>query len=114
MADCIFCKIASGEIPCKLIFQNDDVIAFYDVNPVAPIHVLVIPRTHYKNLEDTFDVEPEIPTKLLLAIKQITKLLDIDEVGYRLILNSGENGGQTVPHLHFHIIAGKKLNNNLV
>ena len=114
MTNCIFCKIVNREIPSELIFETDEVCAFYDVNPVAPIHVLVIPKKHYGNLEELFNDNPELSTKLLYAVKHIAKQLNINEEGYRLILNCGENGGQSVQHLHFHMIGGAKLNIHLV
>lgn len=114
MNDCIFCKIANGEIPSKLVYDSDEFMAFHDVNPVAPIHVLIIPKAHYSSLEDIVSINPLLSKRLLQAVNEVATDLDVNEDGYRLIMNSGENGGQTVPHLHFHLIAGTKLNIHLV
>lgn len=114
MPDCIFCKIVQGRIKSKIAYETDEVLAFYDVNPAAPIHVLIIPKKHFANLDILLTEDPSLSTKLLVAINEVAKLLNISVDGYRLILNCGENGGQTVQHLHFHLIAGTKLNLHLV
>ncbi len=114
MSDCIFCKIASGEIPGKIVFETDEIIAFHDVNPVAPVHVLVIPKDHYSDLHDLISKDIKLSEKLFIAIDQVAIDFEIQEKGFRIIMNNGEEGGQTVPHLHFHIIGGTKLSNRLV
>ena len=103
---CIFCKIASKQIPSNLVAENEDFYAFHDINPKAPVHVLIIPKEHFESFND---VTPQIMQKMTTFIQSVAKTLNIDENGYRLITNIGENGGQEVPHLHFHIFGGEKL-----
>ena len=103
-SDCIFCKIAKKEIPTKIIFENDEFIAFNDVKPVSPTHVLVIPKKHYENLlavEDT-----EMLGKLLLTAKEVALKLGLND-GFRTVINTGDNGGQTVYHIHVHVLGGR-------
>ena len=102
--NCIFCKIANKELPTKIIFEDEDCIAFNDIKPVSPTHILVIPRKHYKNL---WDIEDEkLLGKLLLTARDIAKQEKLNE-GFRTIINTGDNGGQTVYHLHIHILGGR-------
>jgi len=103
---CIFCKIVNKEIPNKTILENDEFLAFEDINPLAPIHILVIPKQHIESFDD---VSSDIMGKMTLFIQQVAKKLDIQKDGYRLITNIGKNGGQEVGHLHFHILAGAPL-----
>ena len=109
MNDCIFCKIINGEIPSKKVYENDKVIAFHDVNPIAPVHILVIPKKHYKCLMDVADSEMDIIAEIHKAIKVITKEQNIDESGFRIINNCGPDANQVVHHIHYHILGGKKL-----
>ena len=102
----IFSKIVSGEIPCNKVLENEDFLAFHDINPKAPIHILIIPKVAYKNFQE---VDPKIMMDMTLFIHQVAKLLGLDENGYRLITNNGEDGGQEVMHLHFHLLGGAKL-----
>jgi len=102
--NCIFCKIAKKEIPSKLIFENDDFVAFNDIKPVSPTHVLVIPKTHYGNLLEV--KEKELLGKLLHTVKEVANQLNLKE-GFRTVINTGDNGGQTVYHLHVHILGGR-------
>jgi len=94
----IFSKIVSGEIPCNKVLENEDFLAFHDINPKAPIHILIIPKREYKNFQE---VDPKIMADMTIFIHQVAKLLGLDEGGYRLITNNGEDGGQEVMHLHF-------------
>ncbi len=103
---CLFCKIVKGEIPCNKVDEDDNFLAFHDINPKAPIHILIIPKQHVEKFQDT---TPEMMAKITPFIQQIAKKLDLDKDGYRLIVNNGENGGQEVPHLHFHLLGGTKL-----
>ncbi|MEI6131911.1 MAG: histidine triad nucleotide-binding protein [Bacillota bacterium] len=114
MIDCIFCKIAAKEIPCELVFESDDVVAINDISPVAPIHILIMTKKHYANINDLIGSEKNLLIKLFDAVAQVAKDKGISDSGYRLIINSGVNGGQTVPHLHFHLISGTKLSKLLV
>ena len=104
MTDCIFCKIATKELPTKIIFENDDFVAFNDIKPVSPTHILVIPKTHIKNLWETSD--SNLLGKLLLAAKEVAKQQNLNE-GFRTVINTGDNGGQTVYHLHVHVLGGR-------
>lgn len=109
MSDCIFCKIINKEIPSKIVFENEDVIAFEDLNKVAPVHVLVVPKKHIKNVMELNEEDNEILVKIFDAIKAISKETGIARDGFRVINNCGDNAGQTVHHIHFHLIGGKNL-----
>lgn len=109
MEDCIFCRIIKGEIPSKKVYEDDMVFAFEDINPVAPVHVLLIPKKHIKNMNELDDKNIEIVSHMLRTIPQIAEQVNIYENGYRVVNNCGEDGGQEVQHIHFHIIGGRKL-----
>lgn len=109
MNDCIFCKIIAGEIPSDKVYEDDKILAFNDINPEAPVHVLVIPKVHINSVNDINEDNSDIIAHIFVVISKIVKELGINESGYRIISNSGEDAGQTVPHLHFHIIGKKKL-----
>lgn len=106
MTDCVFCKIVSGEIPGKRVYEDDQVIVINDLNPGAPVHVLVIPKEHTENI---LTASPEILVHVKKVLPEIVKKLGIAEKGFRVVVNTGVEGGQTVPHLHFHILGGKEL-----
>ncbi|CDE92749.1 MULTISPECIES: histidine triad nucleotide-binding protein [Acidaminococcus] len=106
MTDCVFCKIVSGEIPSKRVYEDDQVIVINDLNPGAPVHVLVIPKEHTENI---LTASPEILVHVKKVLPEIVKKLGIAEKGFRIVVNTGVEGGQTVPHLHFHILGGKEL-----
>lgn len=106
MIDCVFCKIVSGEIPSKRVYEDDQVIVINDLNPGAPVHVLVIPKEHTENI---LTASPEILVHVKKVLPEIVKKLGIAEKGFRIVVNTGVEGGQTVPHLHFHILGGKEL-----
>ena len=105
----IFSKIISGEIPCNKVLENDNFLAFHDINPKAPIHILIIPKIEYKNFQET---DPAIMGEMTAFIQSVAKLMGLDEGGYRLITNNGSDGGQEVFHLHFHLLGGAKLSWN--
>ncbi|MCL2530444.1 MAG: histidine triad nucleotide-binding protein [Coriobacteriia bacterium] len=107
MDDCIFCKLVAGEVPATVIYEDDDVIAFDDVNPQTPVHTLIIPKEHYHSLSD--DVPPEILGKLFSKVPTVAKLKGVEESGYRIISNKGTDGRQTVFHLHIHILGGTTM-----
>ncbi len=113
MNDCIFCKIVKGEIPSTKVYEDESVIAFKDLNPQAPIHILVVPKKHYNNVLDV-EENDNIISKIYYAINKIAKQEGFEKDGFRVINNCGENAGQTVMHMHFHIIAGKKLGEGIV
>lgn len=107
--DCIFCKLANGDIPTDMVYEDDKVAAFRDVNPVTPVHILVVPKKHYESLEDVPFDEISIIADMHSAIKKIASQEGFNKDGYRVINNCGKNGGQEVPHIHYHILAGKQL-----
>lgn len=107
MEDCIFCKIAAGEIPANVVYEDEDVIAFEDLNPQTPVHTLLIPKQHYHSLSD--DVPEEVLGKLFSAVKKVAQLKGVDERGYRIVANKGDDGRQTVFHLHIHILGGTTM-----
>ena len=108
-SDCIFCKIIAGEIPSEKVFENDLVYAFKDINPAAKTHILVIPKKHISSLNESSAEDQAILGELLIAAGQIAKEQGIDQGGYRTVINTGANAGQTVFHIHAHIIGGQKL-----
>ena len=106
--DCIFCKIIKGEIPSKKLYEDDYMYAFYDINPMAPVHVLVVPKKHIENTDDVHADNSVYVSKIFEKIPNIAKLAGITN-GYRVITNCGEDGCQSVMHLHFHILGVAKL-----
>ncbi|MBX7149490.1 histidine triad nucleotide-binding protein [bacterium] len=111
MSDCIFCKIASKQIPSKLILENEHVVAFHDISPQAPVHVLVIPKKHVATLNDLSD--SILAGEMIKAAQQVAKDLGIDKTGYRTVMNCNQEGGQTVYHLHLHVMGGRQLGGNM-
>lgn len=109
MEDCIFCKIIKGEIPSNKVYEDDEVLAFRDINPVAPVHILVIPKKHITSLANLEKEDEAVVGKIYGVINKIAKQEGILEKGFRVIVNCGEDGGQEVQHLHFHLLGGKKL-----
>jgi len=103
---CLFCKIINKEIPSNIILENDEFLAFHDINPKAPVHILAIPKTHVDSFNE---LNPEMMAGMTKFIQEIAKETNIKESGYRVITNVGDNGGQEVKHLHFHILGGAKL-----
>lgn len=114
MDDCIFCKIVKDEIPSEKVYEDEKVLAFKDINPVTPIHVLVIPKKHFKDVLDVKEEDKEIIADLFQSINKIAKILGIEENGFRVINNCGKDAGQEVMHLHFHLLAGKKLGAKII
>ena len=110
--NCIFCKIIAGEIPSKKVYEDDKMTAFHDIKPMAPVHVLCVPKINIDSLEEVNGGNIEYVSRILEKIPEIAKSLKISG-GYRVITNIGEDGGQSVKHLHFHVIGGKKLPLNL-
>ncbi|NCF71086.1 MAG: HIT domain-containing protein [Chlamydiales bacterium] len=106
----IFSKIISGELPCDKVFENDRIIAFKDINPQAPVHLLIVPKEEIKNLQEVTPEQMPVITEILEVAQQLAKKFEV-ESGYRLLTNIGEDGGQTVFHLHFHLIGGTILKN---
>ena len=108
MENCLFCKIIKGEIPCAKIYEDDDMLIFKDIDPKAPTHCLCVPKSHFKLLADMTDEQAEMLKKCFKKIPTLVKELGLEN-GYRLVINQGEDAGQTVFHLHIHILAGKKM-----
>ena len=104
--DCIFCKIANGIIPTKFVYESANTVVFNDINPKAPMHMLVVPKKHYATLNDLED--KELMSELLQSVKEVTKKLNISD--YKTLINTGKGAGQEVFHLHIHILADKKVN----
>ena len=109
MENCLFCQIAKGEIPTDFIYSSEEIVAFRDIHPQAPIHVLIIPKKHLKSVNEIDQEDLLLMGKLLEAAKVIALDEHIAESGYRLIINSGADSGQTVEHIHMHLMGGKKL-----
>ena len=109
MSDCLFCKIRDGEIPADLVFQNDEVLAFNDVNPQAPTHLLIIPKKHVSTVNDVNQEDEVMMGKLFSAAKQIAAEKGLSDDGYRLVVNCNEGAGQTVFHIHMHLLAGRAM-----
>lgn len=109
MTDCIFCKIAQKEIPTELLYESDDIIAFNDIAPKSPVHILIVPKKHIDSMNNLEEENKELLGKLVLVAKDIAKEKGISETGYRLIFNTGRNAGQTVDHIHLHLMGGEKL-----
>lgn len=108
MADCIFCAIANKEIPSNVVYEDDKILCFKDLEPQAPVHVLIIPKKHIASLDDVKDEDAELMAHIMLKVKEIAKILELDN-GYRLVNNCGEDGFQTVKHLHFHLLGKRKM-----
>jgi histidine triad (HIT) family protein len=113
MNDCIFCKIASGDIPCSLVYQDDKVMAFKDINPLAPVHILIIPKQHIESAQAVNSENSKLVAYIFEKIPGLAKEAGIADSGYRVITNVGKDSGQAVPHLHFHILGGRKLETSL-
>lgn len=109
MTECIFCKIINGEIPCSIIYENDKILAFNDINPVAPVHILIIPKQHIESAQNISVDNADITAEIFLAASKIAKDKGIDKTGYRIVTNIGVDGGQTVQHLHYHLLGGRSL-----
>ena len=112
--DCIFCKIANHEINSNIVFENEYVIAFEDLNPVAKVHTLVIPKKHIESLMALEEEDLIYVSEIHKAIQEVARIKEINESGFRVITNVGEDGGQTVKHLHYHVIGGEKLSEKIV
>ncbi|HEV7766770.1 MAG TPA: histidine triad nucleotide-binding protein [Thermoanaerobaculia bacterium] len=106
---CLFCRIASGEIPAKKLYEDDDVVAFHDVTPQAPTHVLVIPRRHIPSLDDMTEADVETIGKTMLHATKIARSLQLEVDGYRVVVNNGPAAGQTVFHIHIHVLGGRQF-----
>jgi histidine triad (HIT) family protein len=108
-AGCLFCRIARRELPAQILFETADVVAFEDIRPKAPVHVLIIPKLHFASLNDAPEGSERLIGELLQAARRAAKEKGVAETGYRIVLNTGRDSGQEVPHLHFHVIGGRPL-----
>lgn len=114
MENCIFCKIIKREIPSEIVYEDEKILAFKDINPVAPVHVLIIPKVHIKNVMEINEHNADILKDIHLAAKKIAIEVGLGDKGFRLINNCGEEAGQTVFHLHYHLIGGKELGPKII
>ncbi len=112
MQDCIFCKIANGEIPATKLYEDDDMVIIKDLNPQAPVHLLLIPKEHYANIIEMTDAQAQTLARCVKKLSAITDKLGLEN-GFRLVSNKGEDGCQSVGHLHVHILGGKKLDDRM-
>jgi len=108
--ECIFCKIASGEMPAEVVYHDQELLAFYDIHPKAPVHILVIPRQHIPSLADLEKGDQVLVGTMLWVAKYLAESHRIAESGYRVVFNTGAGAGQVVPHLHLHLLGGQQMN----
>lgn len=111
--ECLFCRIVAGEIPSDIVHQDSEFLAFRDINPLAPKHILVIPKAHISSLADLADHQQELMGRLIVLATRLAQKEGIAERGYRLVMNCGPEGGQVIPHLHLHLLGGRKLYDQL-
>jgi histidine triad (HIT) family protein len=109
MSDCLFCRIVEKKIPAKVVYEDDQILAFDDVNPRAPVHTLVIPKQHVASVQDLGESDRTLLAQLLLACTKVAKHKGLADPGFRLVVNTGRDGGQTVFHLHFHVLGGRHM-----
>lgn len=114
MEDCIFCKIIKKEIPSTILYEDDEIIAFKDINPAAPIHILVIPKKHIPSLVELEKEDELLIGRIYTVINKLAEMQGVKEKGYRVIVNCGKDAGQEVEHLHFHLLAGAKFGDKIV
>jgi len=113
MSDCIFCKIANKEIPTEFLYSDDSVVAFKDIRPIAPVHVLIVPKAHIEAITDLKESDEKLAGRLVMVAKKMAEQLGIAESGYKLLFRVGNDGGQEVPHIHLHLLGGAKLSENI-
>jgi histidine triad (HIT) family protein len=113
MEDCIFCKIIDGEIPSSKVYETERVLAFDDINPMAPVHVIVVPKKHIPTLLDVIPGKMDVLDAMFLAVQEVAKIKRIDKRGFRTVINCNEEGGQIISHLHIHVLGGEKLKDDL-
>lgn len=113
MGDCIFCKIVNGEIPSSKVYETAKVLAFDDINPMAPVHVIIIPKEHIPTLLDVTSEKMDVLEAMVSAVQEVAKIKGIDEKGFRTVINCNKEGGQIIFHLHVHVLGGEKLKDEL-
>jgi histidine triad (HIT) family protein len=109
VVDCLFCKIALGEIPAQIVYQDDDAVGFRDINPQAPVHVLVIPRRHITGFDAAAEQDEALLGRLTRVVARVAEQEAIADTGFRCVVNSGPDAQQSVPHLHFHVLGGRQM-----
>ena len=110
MADCIFCKIANGEIPSQFVYEDETVVAFRDLNPQAPEHILIVPKKHVAKVTEFTEEDKNLAAHIFVdVVPKVAKKIGVDEKGFRIVINTGDEGGQTVGHLHVHLLGGRKM-----
>lgn len=114
MEDCIFCKIIKRDVPADVVYEDEEIIAFKDIQPAAPVHILIIPKKHIPSLVQLEKEDEQLVGKIYTVINEVAHLVGVKEKGYRVIVNCGKDGGQEVQHLHFHLLAGKQLGEKIV
>jgi histidine triad (HIT) family protein len=113
MSECIFCQIANKEISTELLYEDDLVAAFKDIKPIAPVHVLIIPKNHIESVADLVDGDEILVGRLIMVAKKLAERLEIAQDGYKLLFRVGHDGGQEAPHIHLHLIGGARLSENI-
>lgn len=111
--ECIFCRIVAGEVPSDIVYQDEDFLAFRDILPKAPTHVLIIPRTHITSVAELTEGQQKLAGRLIIIAKNLAEKEGIAKKGYRLVINCGSEGGQVVPHLHLHLVGGRQMDAKL-
>jgi len=111
--ECIFCRIVAGELPSDIVYQDEHFLAFRDIEPQAPKHVLIVPKTHITSLTELTEEQQDLAGRLIILAKDLAEKEEIAKSGYRLVINCGSEGGQLVPHLHLHLIGGRRLSGKL-
>jgi histidine triad (HIT) family protein len=111
--ECIFCRIVAGEIPADIVYQDEDFLAFRDIMPKAPTHLLIVPKTHIASVAELTDVQQKLAGCLIIIARNLAKKEGMARKGYRLVINSGPEGGQVVPHLHLHLLGGRQMHATL-
>jgi histidine triad (HIT) family protein len=109
MEDCIFCKIIAKDIPSELIYEDEKIVAFNDINPQAPVHILIIPKEHFASLNDVPEEKKKILSHILIKARKIAQNIGIEQNGYRIVLNTAKDSGQEVFHIHFHLLGGRRM-----
>jgi histidine triad (HIT) family protein len=113
MSDCVFCKIVGGTIPCSRVYEDDKILAFDDIHPMAPVHVVIIPKHHISTIMDVETQTSDLMNHLVAAAQKVAKMKGIDQSGFRTVINCNTEGGQVVFHLHVHVLGGRKLQDQL-
>ena len=111
--DCVFCKIIAGEIPTEILYKDEEIIAFRDIKPLAPVHLLIVPRKHVPSLNEMKEGDAALVGRMVAVASKLAQDEGIAEKGYRLAINCGKEGGQLVPHLHMHLLGGRQLSDSL-